>query len=298
MSTPVDPSSHVALLSDSLQRLQVQQEATIPETESSAEENSTQRSASLPRSPILRDGYGFRKSGVSTPLTTGQLPDGHQLSQLSNELVPDPNGLGWPAKSTVSRLNATQEERLAREKKMATAVRAILECIGEDPDREGLLRTPERYAQAIMWMTRGYEERLADVINDAVFAEDHDEMVIVKDIDISSLCEHHLVPFTGKIAIAYIPNQLVLGLSKLARIAETFSRRLQVQERLTRQIALAVQEAIKPRGVAVVMEATHLCMTMRGVQKPGSITVTSCMLGCFRTQQKTREEFLTLIKGR
>jgi GTP cyclohydrolase I len=181
---------------------------------------------------------------------------------------------------------------------MAEAVRTILECIGEDPDREGLQRTPVRYAQALMWMTRGYEERLADVINDAVFAEDHDEMVLVREIDISSLCEHHLVPFTGKVAIAYIPNQLVLGLSKLARIAETFSRRLQVQERLTKQIAIAVQEAIKPRGVAVVMEATHMCMTMRGVQKPGAITTTSCMLGCFRSQQKTREEFLTLVKGR
>ncbi|KAF8803778.1 GTP-cyclohydrolase I, catalyzes the first step in the folic acid biosynthetic pathway, partial [Phlegmacium glaucopus] len=242
------------------------------------------------RCPISRDGYGFRKSGISTPFNP---PSG---TPNSHELVPDPNGLGWPAKSTVSRLNASAEEKAAREKKMICAVRTILDCIGEDPDREGLLRTPERYAQAIMWMTRGYEERLADVINDAVFAEDHDEMVLVRDIDISSLCEHHLVPFTGKIAIAYIPNQLVLGLSKLARIAETFSRRLQVQERLTKQIAIAVQEAIKPRGVAVVMEATHLCMTMRGVQKPGSMTVTSCMLGCFRTQQKTREEFLTLMK--
>ncbi|EIM85551.1 GTP cyclohydrolase I [Stereum hirsutum FP-91666 SS1] len=196
------------------------------------------------------------------------------------------------------RLNATPDEKTAREQKLSAAVRTVLECIGEDPDREGLLRTPERYAKALMWMTRGYEERLTDVINDAVFAEDHDEMVLVKEIDISSLCEHHLVPFTGKVAIAYIPNKLVLGLSKLARIAETFSRRLQVQERLTKQIALCVQEAIKPRGVAVVMEATHMCMTMRGVQKPGAVTVTSCMLGCFRTQQKTREEFLTLIKGR
>ncbi|KAF9495722.1 GTP cyclohydrolase I [Pleurotus eryngii] len=202
------------------------------------------------------------------------------------------------AKSTVMRLNATDAERAIRDQKLHSAVRTILECIGEDPAREGLLRTPERYAKALLWMTKGYEERLADVINDAVFAEDHDEMVLVRDIDISSLCEHHLVPFTGKISIAYIPNQLVLGLSKLARIAETFSRRLQVQERLTKQVALAVQEAIKPRGVAVVMEASHMCMTMRGVQKPGAITTTSCMLGCFRTQQKTREEFLTLIKGR
>ncbi|KAF8529168.1 GTP cyclohydrolase I [Hysterangium stoloniferum] len=211
--------------------------------------------------------------------------------------IPDIHGLGWPAKSTVSRLNSTPAERLAREAKLAAAVRTLLEGIGEDPDREGLLRTPERYAQALLWMTRGYEERLSDVINDAVFAEDHDELVIVKDIEISSLCEHHLVPFTGKVSIGYIPNKLVLGISKLARIAETYSRRLQVQERLTRQIALTVEEAIKPRGVAVVMEATHLCMTMRGVQKPGAVTVTSTMLGCFRSQQKTREEFLTLIKS-
>ncbi|CAL1701361.1 unnamed protein product [Somion occarium] len=247
-------------------------------------------SSRLARNSHVREGYGFRPaSGISTPVISS-------VQVGMNSPLPDPNGLGWPAKSTVSRLNATPEERAAREQKLASAVRTILDCIGEDPDREGLLRTPERYAQALMWMTRGYEERLADIINDAVFAEDHDEMVIVRDIDISSLCEHHLVPFTGKIAIAYIPNKLVLGLSKLARIAETFGRRLQVQERLTKQIALAVQEAIKPRGVAVVMEATHLCMTMRGVQKPGSITVTSCMLGCFRTQQKTREEFLTLIK--
>lgn len=245
------------------------------------------------RPHVLREGYGFRPhSGFSSP-NTAVAP-----AVSTGSPIPDPNGLGWPAKSTVDRLHASPAEKAAREERLAGAVKTILECIGEDPNREGLLRTPERYAQALMWMTRGYEERLADIINDAIFAEDHDEMVIVRDIDISSLCEHHLVPFTGKIAIAYIPNQLVLGISKLARIAETFSRRLQVQERLTKQVAIAVQEAIKPRGVAVVMEATHLCMTMRGVQKPGAITVTSCMLGCFRTQQKTREEFLTLIKGR
>lgn len=210
--------------------------------------------------------------------------------------VIDPNGLGWPAKSTLSRLHESPEQKTERVEKLAGAVRTLLECIGEDPEREGLLRTPQRYAQALLWMTKGYEEKLSEVINNAVFAEDHDEMVIVRDIEVFSLCEHHLVPFTGKISIGYIPDNLVLGLSKLARIAETFSRRLQVQERLTRQVALAVQEAIKPKGVAVVMEATHLCMAMRGVQKPGATTVTSTMLGYFRSRAKTREEFLTLIR--
>ncbi|KAF9246912.1 hypothetical protein BU15DRAFT_38958 [Melanogaster broomeanus] len=302
------PSSHSELLSNGLRQLELDQQSTSPQSsngstsshhdisqgETDPAEASPNPSPSTtpvrsPR-PHVREGYGFRPpSGVSTPVTS---------AAERGSPLPDPHGLGWPAKSTVSRLLATPQERAAREKQMTSAVRTILECIGEDPDREGLLKTPERYAQAIMWMTRGYEERLADVINDAVFAEDHDEMVLVRDIDISSLCEHHLVPFTGKVAIGYIPNRLVLGLSKLARIAETFSRRLQVQERLTKQIAIAVQEAIKPRGVARSMFASfsHMCMTMRGVQKPGSITVTSCMLGCFRTQQKTREEFLTLIK--
>ncbi|KAG2159008.1 uncharacterized protein EDB93DRAFT_1076273 [Suillus bovinus] len=298
-------TSHVELLSNGLRQLELQQSETNPGSDHDGGEPQLQSkndpapdndslvasSSANPSWPQPRDGYGFRRpSGTSTPLTVPC-----RATEGASPL-PDPNGLGWPAKSTVSRLNETTTDRAAREKMMVSAVRTILECIGEDPNREGLLKTPERFAQAMMWMTRGYEERLADVINDAVFAEDHDEMVLVREIDISSLCEHHLVPFTGKVAIAYIPNQLVLGLSKLARIAETFSRRLQVQERLTKQIAIAVQEAIKPRGVAVVMEATHMCMTMRGVQKPGSITVTSCMLGCFRTQQKTREEFLTLIK--
>ncbi|PSS37319.1 hypothetical protein PHLCEN_2v796 [Hermanssonia centrifuga] len=269
MSPPpdTDDATHGAILTDSLRRLQLKEripsslvEPTRPTglTDTHAGDEPSARGDQdkddpQPPSSIARlhEGYGFRPpSGIATPVSPS-LPTVGTSSPL-----PDPNGLGWPAKSTVSRLNATQAERAAREEKLASAVRTILECIGEDPDREGLLRTPTRYAQALMWMTKGYEERLTDIINDAVFAEDHDEMVLVRDIDISSLCEHHLVPFTGKIAIAYIPNKLVLGLSKLARIAETFSRRLQVQERLTKQIAIAVQEAIKPRGVAVVMEAT------------------------------------------
>lgn len=185
---------------------------------------------------------------------------------------------------------------------MADAVRTILECLGEDPDRDGLRDTPKRYAKALLWMTKGYEEQLRSallltgVINDAIFDEKHDEMVIVRDIDVFSLCEHHLVPFKGKIHIGYIPNRRVIGLSKLARIAETFARRLSVQERLTRQVALALDAALKPRGVAVVMECEHMCMAMRGVQKPDAATITSCMLGVFRDQAKTREEFLSLIK--
>ncbi|SCZ88049.1 BZ3500_MvSof-1268-A1-R1_Chr2-1g04155 [Microbotryum saponariae] len=211
--------------------------------------------------------------------------------------IPDTNGLGWPGKGTLARINSTPAETLAREQKLADAVRTLLECIGEDPDREGLKKTPERYAKALLWMTKGYAERLPDVIGNAIFAEDHEEMVIVRDIDVYSLCEHHMVPFVGKVSIGYIPNKFVLGLSKLARIAETFSRRLQVQERLTKQIAMAIDEAIRPMGVAVVIEATHQCMTMRGVQKPGAATITSAMLGAFRRSDKTRAEFLSLIRS-
>ncbi|KAK0535715.1 hypothetical protein OC834_001403 [Tilletia horrida] len=234
-------------------------------------------------------------SGMGAAGPSSAAPDmTRHLSGTSTPVV-DEHGLGWPAKSTLSRLNSTPAQSAANIKRLASAVTTILECIGEDPDREGLRGTPERYAKALLWMTRGYEQRLSDVISNAIFDEDHDEMVIVKDIDIFSLCEHHMVPFVGKIHIGYIPNRLVIGLSKLARIAEAFSRRLQVQERLTKQVALALDEALHPRGVAVVMSATHMCMCMRGVQKPGSSTVTSCMLGAFRKQHKTREEFLSLI---
>lgn len=183
-----------------------------------------------------------------------------------------------------------------QENQLKDAFEKVLENIGEDKTRQGLLRTPSRAAKAMLFFTKGYEETLSDILNDAIFDEDHDELVIVKDIEMFSLCEHHLVPFMGKVHIGYIPDKKVVGLSKIARIVEMFSRRLQVQERLTKQIAVALCEAISPTGVAVVVEATHMCMVMRGVQKTGSKTVTSCMLGVLREDPRSRDEFLSLIK--
>lgn len=208
----------------------------------------------------------------------------------------DFDGLSWPALGTKQRLNDTEEEAYARLTKMAGAVRTMLECLGEDPEREGLKDTPERYAKAMLFFTKGYTEDLRNVLNSAVFEEDHNEMVIVKDIEIYSLCEHHLCPWFGKMSIGYIPNKRVIGLSKLARIAEMFARRLSVQERFSKQVAQALLEVLRPQGVAVIVEASHMCMTMRGVQKTGATTVTSSMLGCFEKSQKTREEFLSLVR--
>uniref|UniRef100_A0A0K0FNJ4 GTP cyclohydrolase 1 n=1 Tax=Strongyloides venezuelensis TaxID=75913 RepID=A0A0K0FNJ4_STRVS len=188
------------------------------------------------------------------------------------------------------------EEKKTSLDNMSDCYRSIISHIGEDVNRQGLLKTPARAAKAMLYFTKGYDENLDDIINEAVFDENHDEVVIVKNIEMFSLCEHHLVPFIGKVHIGYLPNKRVLGLSKLARIVEMFSRRLQVQERLTREIAGALMQAVQPAGVAVVVEANHMCMIMRGVQKLSSSTTTSCMLGVFRDDPKTREEFLSLIK--
>lgn len=181
--------------------------------------------------------------------------------------------------------------------KMESLVTKLLLDLGEDPDRNGLLKTPERVAKALRFMTRGYHQDIDELLNGALFPIEYDEMVIVKDIDFFSLCEHHLLPFFGKCHVGYLPNKKVVGLSKIPRVVDVFSRRLQVQERLTTQIADTLQQKLNAHGVAVVMEARHLCMMMRGVEKQNTIAVSSSMLGAFRTQQQTREEFLNLIRS-
>lgn len=229
---------------------------------------------------------GSNRSESSNPNNSNPLN-----SSLSEKVSPRPDRNTHNGKA--AQIKATTQ---AAKEKMMDAVYTMLESVGEDPEREGLLKTPKRVAEAMQYLTSGYNQSLEDLVNGAIFDEGHNEMVLVRDINFFSLCEHHMLPFMGRAHVAYIPNQKVVGLSKLARIVEMYARRLQVQERLTRQIAEAVQEILEPQGVAVVMEATHMCMSMRGVQKPGSWTVTSAMIGAFQDEQKTREEFLNLIR--
>lgn len=257
--------------------------------------------------------------------TVDRKPTSTGIITRSPSPVIDFDGLSRPSRGTRERLEETKEQADKRLAKMCDAVRTILECVGEDADREGLLATPSRYAKAMLFFTKGYQQNVRDIVNGAIFEEGHNEMVIVKDIEIFSMCEHHLVPFTGKVCsfclpskktkrrvlntgkrvsnnslhkqmhIGYIPNQSVIGISKLPRIAEMYARRLQIQERLTKEVANAIMEVLKPQGVAVVMESSHLCMVMRGVEKTSTSTITSCVLGCFERKEKTRNEFLNLI---
>ena len=186
---------------------------------------------------------------------------------------------------------------MSEDGKVAELIAKILEELGEDVEREGLDRTPERVEKALRYLTSGYGKDAKEILNGAMFVEDYDEMVIVKDIDFSSLCEHHLLPFIGKCHVAYMPGRKIVGLSKIPRLVEMFNRRLQVQERLTTQIASTINEVLQPRSVAVVMEAVHLCMLMRGVERQNSKAITSAMLGSFRDRPETRAEFMDLIKS-
>lgn len=178
---------------------------------------------------------------------------------------------------------------------LRSLIEQVLNSLGEDPKREGLLKTPERVEKSLKFLTSGYQVNIDELVNGALYNENYNEMVIVKDIDVFSLCEHHMLPFVGKCHVAYLPQGKIIGLSKVPRLIDVFSRRLQVQERLTTQIAKCLQEILKPSGVAVVMEAMHLCMSMRGVEKQNSYTTTSSMLGCFKEDARTRAEFLSLI---
>ena len=205
--------------------------------------------------------------------------DGNSDLEISERLTRQANRLDGPHLET-----------------MTTAFHEILEAIGEDPQRQGLLKTPGRAARAFEFITQGYRQSLEEIVNEAIFDSDASEIVLVKDIELYSMCEHHLLPFIGKAHVAYIPNGKVIGLSKVARIVDVFARRLQIQEQLTTQVADAIMETLHPDGVAVVIEAKHLCMMMRGVEKQNSVMTTSCLLGSFKEDARTRSEFLSLLK--
>jgi len=203
--------------------------------------------------------------------------------------------MGHPVVVSKSKSSVLLDNEVLKDVSTEEMYREILRRIGEDPNRDGLLRTPGRVEKSMAYLTKGYQEDPHELLRGALFDVDYDEMVIVKDVEMFSLCEHHMLPFFGKVHVAYIPKGKVVGLSKIARLVEVFSRRLQVQERMTRQVADAIQDAIAPQGVGVVIEARHLCMMMRGIEKQNSSTVTSAMIGCFR-QKETRAEFLSLVR--
>jgi len=203
--------------------------------------------------------------------------------------------MAHPVMLSKSKSSAVLEPDVLKEASTEDIYRELLRRMGEDPNRDGLIATPGRVERTMAFLTKGYNEDPSQLLRGALFDVDYDEMVIVKDVEMFSLCEHHMLPFFGKVHVAYIPKGKVVGLSKIARLVEVFARRLQVQERMTRQIADAIQDAIAPQGVGVVIEARHLCMMMRGIEKQNSSTVTSAMMGCFR-QKETRSEFLSLVR--
>lgn len=239
-----------------------------------------------------------KRSFLELPEVVAPFSSASSATGESSTLVPSAAAAAAAAASGAKKPRKESDmDDAERMKKMEEACRTILECVGENPDREGLADTPSRWAKALLFMTKGYGQTCKEVTNGAIFNENHAEMVVVRNIDIHSLCEHHMVPFTGRVHIGYIPNGKVIGLSKLARIAEVYARRLQVQERLTRQIADAIVDAVQPLGVAVVIECSHMCMVMRGVQKVGASTTTSSVRGIFERNSKTRAEFFSIIHG-
>eukprot|EP01063_Lacrimia_lanifica_P003223 TRINITY_DN11710_c0_g1_i1.p2 TRINITY_DN11710_c0_g1~~TRINITY_DN11710_c0_g1_i1.p2 ORF type:complete len:379 (+),score=151.94 TRINITY_DN11710_c0_g1_i1:84-1220(+) len=248
----------------------------------------------------LVDGWaGVTSTGVECPRNEEGATKGYCLASYPAMDVAKKAlatlGVKGKAARWVAERDSNKDVTMGRMKRCYTD---LLDCLGEDPMREGVLKTPARAAKAMLFFTKGYQESLSDVLNGAIFNVDYNEIVLVKDITVFSLCEHHLVPFFGKVHIAYIPNGKVVGLSKLARIAEVFARRLQVQERLTEQIAAAIDDTLKPEGVCVVMECQHMCMVMRGVQKVGSSTLTSCMKGSMKDDPRVRQETMALVMGR
>jgi GTP cyclohydrolase I len=225
-------------------------------------------------------------------MTNTQVTDGRGATL--RRLVPGTAPRTRPVTVGSLALESPPADEIRPHAEFAGLVRRQLELLGEDPGRDGLLKTPERVAKSLAWLTKGYELDTAEVVGDAVFEEAHESMVVVRDIEMYSLCEHHMLPFFGKVHIAYIPAGKIVGLSKLPRLVEVFARRLQVQERLTEQVARAIEEVLQPRGVGVVVEAVHLCMMMRGVEKQNSKTITSALRGQFRECPMTRDEFLRL----